>query len=222
MHAMQRFSFAFAGRLMLAAAALLAAGCGGGSDSATSSSTAQPPAAALPTPGAGATTSAPAAGTSTVPAPTVIASAGADCGLAGFQAAMLARVNYWRAAGASCRTAGVFAATTPLAWNSKLLQAATGHSQDMITHNYFSHTSFDGRTLVQRVNATGYAWLSIGENIAAGQQTVLEVVDGWMGSDGHCENIMNPAFKEIAVACLPGGATNTYKTYWTMDLGKPA
>ena len=102
-----------------------------------------------------------------------------------------------------------------------LAQAAAGHSQDMAARNYFSHTSADGRTLVDRVNATGYAWSSLGENIAAGYPSVNAVVDGWMASDGHCANLMNPAFRDIGMACVPGTASSTYKTYWTLDLGKP-
>lgn len=163
-------------------------------------------------------------GTATTTGTTTTTTAGtaADCGIAGFQAAMLARVNQWRASGASCRTAGSFAPTTALTWNARLQQAATGHSQDMVKNNFFSHTSYDGRTFVTRINNVGYNWSSIGENIAAGQPTVIAVVDGWMASDGHCKNIMNPNFKEVGVACVPGTAANTYKKYWTMDLGKPA
>ena len=133
---------------------------------------------------------------------------------------MLARINLYRAAGASCRTAGQFAPTQPLVWNSLLLQAASGHSLDMATKNYFSHTSQDGRTMVDRINATGYVWSTIGENIAAGYPTVNAVVDGWMASDGHCANLMNPNFKDVGVACV-ASSTSTYRTYWTMDAGKP-
>ena len=90
----------------------------------------------------------------------------------------------------------------------------------MAANNYFSHTSLDGRTFVDRINATGYAWSTIGENIAAGYPTVNAVIDGWMASDGHCANLMNPAFKDVGVACV-AAASSTYKSYWTMDAGKP-
>jgi len=89
----------------------------------------------------------------------------------------------------------------------------------MAEKNYFSHTSQDGRTMVDRINATGYVWSTIGENIAAGYSTVNAVVDGWMASDGHCANIMNPNFKDVSLACV-SSSTSTYRTYWTMDFGK--
>ena len=145
--------------------------------------------------------------------------AGFTCGLPDFQAALLARINQYRAAGASCRSAGTFAAAPPLVWNAALAQAAAGHSQDMAANDYFSHTSRDGRSMVDRINAAGYAWSTVGENIAAGYPTVNAVIDGWMASDGHCANLMNPNFRDTGLACVANPAS-TYKTYWTMDAGK--
>lgn len=143
------------------------------------------------------------------------------CGLANFQASSLALVNQARAAGASCGARGVFAPAAALNWNPLLTQAAEGHSQDMAAHNFFAHNSFDGRTFDQRITAAGYVWSRAAENIAAGQQTVAEVMAGWMASDGHCANIMNPALTEIGMVCVSGNASTAYSTYWTMDLGTP-
>ncbi len=124
------------------------------------------------------------------------------------------------AARAQARTCGTtsYAATSPLAYNALLEQAAQGHASDMAGKTYFSHTSQDGRTFAQRISATGYAWRTIGENIAAGQSTPESVVSGWLQSPGHCANIMNPAFKELGV----GYAYNTsssYRYYWVQDFG---
>lgn len=184
------------GAALLSLAALAA--CGGGGDA--------PPAAAAPTVNGGG---------ANPPAPPVAAS---TCGLPDFAASALARINQLRAAGADCRSAGRFAPAGALAWNALLTQAADGHSQDMAAKNYFSHTSADGRSLSDRITATGYAWSSIGENIAAGYSTVDIVMDGWMSSDGHCANIMNASFTEVGLACVPGTAGSSYSTYWTMDL----
>ena len=155
---------------------------------------------------------------SAAPATPLVAS---TCGLANFQLAALARVNQYRAAGASCRTTGTFAATTALRWNDTLTQAAEVHSQDMQVNNFFSHTGSGGSTLPQRVDSKGYAWSALAENIAAGQTTMNEVVDGWMGSDGHCANIMNPNLIDMGLVCVAGTSGNIYATYWTMDLGRP-
>lgn len=181
------------------------AGCGGG-DSGGMPAT--PGTAALPA--ASAPASAPGSG-----------GTASTCNLPDFRASLLARINQVRAGGANCGSDGVFGAAPAVAWNDLLTAAADGHSKDMAAKNYFSHTSADGRTLADRVNATGYAWTSLGENIAAGYPTVNAVMDGWIASPGHCANLMNAGFAEVGVACVAGAAGDTYSTYWTMDLGRP-
>ncbi len=125
-----------------------------------------------------------------------------------------------RAAGADCGSSGRFAAAPPVVWNALLTQAADGHSRDMAAQNYFSHTSLDGRSMSARVSATGYAWSSLGENIAAGYGSVNDVMQGWITSPGHCANLMNPGFTEVGMACAPGASGARYSTYWTMNLGR--
>jgi uncharacterized protein YkwD len=198
----------------------IVAACGGGGDGESASTTAATPAPAQVTTPATATP-ATVAGTPTSAPVTPAAAVDVNCGLngaAGIQSEVMQRVNALRAAGAVCGTTA-YAATGPLAWNSLLLQAASGHSSDMAQNNYFSHTSLDGRTMVQRVVATGYTYTALGENIAAGQSTVESVITGWTNSPGHCQNLMNPAFRDIAVACVRSD-TASYGYYWTMDLGR--
>jgi uncharacterized protein YkwD len=179
-----------------AAAAPLVAGCGGGGSSDTS-----------------------AAGAA--PAPATANAELSTCGLGNFSTSILQRINQLRASGATCGSSGQFAPAPAVGWNAKLTQAADGHSQDMAARNYFDHTSADGRTFSQRIDATGYAWSAAGENIAAGYPSVDAVMDGWTKSPGHCANLMNPNFSEIGVACVPGTSSTTYNNYWTMDLAKP-
>lgn len=205
---MTRWTNALSGVFL--AGTLVACGGGSGSDAAS-------PTALVATP---VVVTTPATTTVTVPvvsSPAIDASCGLN-GSAGIQAEMLQRVNAFRAAGAVCGTV-TYAPAAALVWNTPLLQAATGHSSDMATNNYFSHTSLDGRTLVQRVLATGYSYSALGENIAAGQSSVQSVVTGWINSPGHCQNLMNPTFRDIAVACVRNDAA-TYRLYWTMDLGR--
>ena len=154
---------------------------------------------------------------------TASASAASDtsCGLngaAGIEAEILQRVNALRASGAVCGTTG-YAATGALAWNTTLLTAAKGHSLDMAQKNYFSHISQDGRSLGQRITAAGYNWSNVGENIAAGQTSVEQVMNSWIKSPGHCQNLMNPNFRDVAVACMRNDAAD-YRLYWTMNLGR--
>ncbi|MFT3663682.1 CAP domain-containing protein [Piscinibacter sp.] len=187
------------------AAVVAACGGGGGSDAPAPSADAAAP-APVPAP-------APPS-----PAPP---SADANCALPDFAASALARVNQLRAAGADCGASGRFAPAGALAWNTQLAAAATAHSLDMVANNFFSHTGSNGSTMRSRVEATGYAWSGLGENIAAGYGTVNSVIEGWIGSDGHCANLMNPNFTQLGVACVKGTAANRYGNYWTMDLARP-
>jgi uncharacterized protein YkwD len=142
----------------------------------------------------------------------------ATCNLPSFETTVLARVNEYRRAGATCGDRGSFPAAGDLAWSAALAAAALVHSDDMAAGNFFSHTGSDGRNAGQRITAAGYDWSTWAENIAAGQPTVVSVVDAWMASPGHCVNLMQPRLRDIGVACVSGGAGNTYRSYWTMTL----
>jgi uncharacterized protein YkwD len=137
---------------------------------------------------------------------------------AAWESEVVTLVNQRRAAGATC--GGLTYGPAPaLVVNTALRAAARGHSEDMATQNYFSHTSSDGRTFSQRISNAGYMgtypW---GENIAAGQSSPAAVVSGWMNSAGHCTNIMNPSHRAIGVG-YAYSAASSYRHYWTQDFG---
>ncbi len=130
-------------------------------------------------------------------------------------------INAFRSQPRSCGSEGNFPAAPAVSWNAPLTQAALGHSNDMATKNYFDHNSQDGRTMADRVNAVGYAWSGLGENIAAGQETLQDAMSSWQKSPGHCSNLMNASYRDMGLACVPGAKGSLYSKYWTMDLGKP-
>lgn len=103
----------------------------------------------------------------------------------------------------------------PVSANSQLATAALNHSEDMAARDYFDHNSPDGKDPGDRITAAGYQWTTYGENIARGQQTAAQVMDGWMNSPGHRANILNCAFKEIGVGVhdASGGP------WWTQAFG---
>ncbi len=144
----------------------------------------------------------------------------ATCDLDDFHAEALAQINAQRARRATCGALGEFAAAPPLTWNEQLTQAGLVQSDDMMTGNFFSHAGSTGQHADQRFRAAGYDWTVWGENIAAGQRSVASVVAAWMASDSHCANIMNPAFRDIGLVCVKGTTSNTYRTYWTLTMGR--
>jgi uncharacterized protein YkwD len=142
-----------------------------------------------------------------------------SCALPDFQRDMLERVNQARATSRLCGSNSL-PAVPALAWDDRLLAAAAGHAADMAANDYFSHDGRDGRTFSQRISDAGYTWSAAGENIAAGQASVAQVVDAWLDSPGHCANIMSDSFTEIGVACVRDEAS-THIQYWAMSLGRP-
>jgi hypothetical protein len=87
----------------------------------------------------------------------------------------------------------------PVAAQGELARAAQGHADDMAANDYFDHQSQDGRSPGDRAAAQGYTGNGWGENIAQGQQTPADVVEGWMNSEGHRANIMNCDWTSIGV-----------------------
>jgi len=130
----------------------------------------------------------------------------------------LALVNTVRAEARYCGTEFHEAAST-VGWDDRLVTAALRHSQDMAQHNLFSHTGSDGSSVSMRIDASGYDWQAVGENIAAGQRSVREAVDGWVASPGHCRNLMNPAYEAVALACTFDDGSD-FRTYWTNVLAR--
>jgi uncharacterized protein YkwD len=140
-----------------------------------------------------------------------------DPSWAAFEDEVLTLVNQRRAAGAVCGGTA-YAPVAPLYMQAQLRDAARGHSLDMATQNYFSHTSLDGRTFSDRISAAGYGAFPRGENIAAGYPSAAAVVNGWMASTGHCTNIMNGAYRAIGVGYAYRSGS-PYGHYWTQNFG---
>jgi uncharacterized protein YkwD len=128
-------------------------------------------------------------------------------------------VNDARARGARCGSRS-FGPAPPLKLSGTLAGVALGHAADMARHDYFEHQDLTGRTPADRVKAAGYQEKLVGENIAYGPTSADEVVQGWLDSPGHCENIMNPEFAEMGIANAAGQAPKR-GLYWVQLLVAP-
>jgi uncharacterized protein YkwD len=131
----------------------------------------------------------------------------------------LALVNDVRARGTRCGNRS-FAPVPPVALSGTLGGVAFGHATDMAVHGYFEHQDLSGQSPADRVRAVGYREKLVGENIAYGPQTVEEVVQGWLHSPDHCENIMDPRFAEMGIASA-AGRTTRHGLYWVQVLAEP-
>ncbi|MBV9695878.1 MAG: CAP domain-containing protein [Gammaproteobacteria bacterium] len=128
-------------------------------------------------------------------------------------------INAARARGARCGRRD-FAPAPPLTLSLTLGSVARGHALDMARHDYFEHEDPAGRSPADRVRAAGYAERLVGENIAYGPRTVADVVQGWLDSPGHCENIMDRRFAEMGLGYAAGAGARR-GLYWVQLLAEP-
>ncbi|TQK50102.1 RNA polymerase sigma factor (sigma-70 family) [Streptomyces sp. SLBN-118] len=115
---------------------------------------------------------------------------------------VLAIVNAERAK-AGCR---------PVKLDDRLARAGQLHSEDMSANGYFDHASQDGRTFVDRAKAQGYESPGA-ENIAQGQNSPERVMEAWMNSQGHRENILNCSLNTMGLGVVTKDWT------WTQVFG---
>lgn len=161
------------------------------------------------------------AGSSAVARPVpaaLVADAGASCRIPGLREAILQPVNAARAKGGTCGNRAMPPAP-PVRWNDALSAAAATHSRDMAAGNYFDHKDAQGRHVGERVDAEGYRWHAVAENIAGGDRSVDSVVRGWLRSPVHCEAMLDAQYADVGVACV-ARPTTQWGTYWTMVLGR--
>lgn len=109
-------------------------------------------------------------------------------------AAVAALVN------AARRDAGL----SELELDADLCAAAQARAQEIAQS--FSHTRPDGSSCFTILEEFGISYRAAGENIAMGQRTPGEVMDGWMNSSGHRANILNGTFTSIGVGYYVDGA----------------
>ncbi|MFF8395125.1 CAP domain-containing protein [Streptomyces sp. NPDC016172] len=127
-------------------------------------------------------------------------------GLAGTAAAVIDLTNRERGR----------AGLPPLSADPLLTTAAQAHSADMVARAFYAHTAPDGSQPWDRAAAAGSTRRSIGENIACGQRSPADVVEGWMNSPGHRANILKPGFTHIGIGFAGGGRAGMY---WTQLFG---
>jgi uncharacterized protein YkwD len=107
----------------------------------------------------------------------------------------------------------------PLVVDSEVARIAQAHADDMAAHGYVSHTDRAGRNPLERAQASGLSGFRLlAENIGASSVSgdrVASVVEEWLRSPSHRENLLTPAFRVtgIGVAERPDGTTLLVQLY---------
>lgn len=100
--------------------------------------------------------------------------------------------------------------------DERLRTAARGHSADMARHGELSHEGSDGSSPWDRAERAGYD-AAMSENVAMGYATPEAVMDAWMKSQGHRDNILNCEAKAVGVGLARDGKGTAW---WTQMFGR--
>lgn len=92
----------------------------------------------------------------------------------------------------------------PLIGNQMLSKAAEDKARDMLTRQYFSHTTPDGKAPWVFLEKNNYHFIAAGENLAIDYRNPREAEEAFMQSPAHRANTLNPRYKEIGIAALRG------------------
>lgn len=96
------------------------------------------------------------------------------------------------------------AGLAPLSLDTELSEAARKKAADMFAKNYWAHNSPTGRTPWEFVSGAGYSYAVAGENLAKNFSDSQSVVDAWMASPTHRENLMKASYRDIGFAVVNG------------------
>ncbi len=88
--------------------------------------------------------------------------------------------------------------------NENLMRAARDKVKDMLTNDYFAHTSPQGVAPWHWIKKNGYNYQYAGENLAINFTDAKEQHAAWMKSATHRKNILNPEYADIGVAVAQG------------------
>ena len=106
----------------------------------------------------------------------------------------------------------------PLTWCRNLASSSTAHAKDMAKRGYFEHDTPEGIDPTGRAETSGYGGGS-GENIAVLQKSVVEVMDAWMNSQGHRENILESSYNHFGFGIARGRYDGSSGFFWVQNFG---
>lgn len=110
---------------------------------------------------------------------------------------------------------------SPLKENSELDQAAAAKAQNMFAENYWAHYSPSGKDPWGFITGAGYNFSYAGENLAKNFQTSNDVVQAWMNSPSHKENIVNTHYQDIGMAVAYGKLNGQDTVLVVQEFGSP-
>lgn len=90
-----------------------------------------------------------------------------------------------------------------LVLDARLARGALAKAQEMLTHQYFDHTSPSGTTFGYWFKSSGYPHAG-GENLAAGFDSSDELIALWLASPVHAANLLSSRYTDTGIAIVSG------------------
>ncbi len=103
----------------------------------------------------------------------------------------------------------------------RLDEAAKAKAENMFAENYWAHYSPSGKDPWGFIQKAGYKFTNAGENLARNFYTSSEVVEAWMASTTHRDNIINPKYKNIGMAVVEGTLNGQPTILVVQEFGTP-
>lgn len=108
-----------------------------------------------------------------------------------------------------------------LSYNEKLSSAAQKKAQDMFNQNYWAHYGPNGVTPWDFILKSDYQYEFAGENLAKNFLFSQGVMDAWMNSPTHKENVLRKDYSEVGFAVVNGTMNGEQTTLVVQMFGKP-
>lgn len=108
-----------------------------------------------------------------------------------------------------------------LVQNPNLDAAARAKAENMFEENYWAHFSPTGKDPWGFITKAGYKFVYAGENLAKNFQNSDEVVQAWMNSPSHRDNLLNSKYQEIGIAVVDGTLQGQQTTLVVQMFGTP-
>ncbi|MFI9815165.1 CAP domain-containing protein [Saccharothrix variisporea] len=93
-----------------------------------------------------------------------------------------------------------------VAVDGRAQSAAQSHADDMAARDYYDHVSPEGRDAGDRLDAAGYPWHRVAENIHKGPSSPEDAMRDWMNSPAHRANILDCELRDLGVGVNSGGS----------------
>lgn len=105
--------------------------------------------------------------------------------------------------------------------DGRLSAAAAAKAQNMFAENYWAHFSPSGKDPWGFINGAGYKFTYAGENLARNFYNSPDVVNAWMASPTHKDNILNSHYRNIGIAIVEGKLDGQDTILVVQEFGTP-